>query len=164
MDFPGRLEASRTLADIFEVVKLAASHHLGRTRGGLMLALADLGNHPHGFLGAFYFVATNVIVMNKVPLLRIQGTRPELWKHYGFYVLLHEYLHALGYVDEARCRQLSYEISRDLFGEDHLATQIAADVSRFFPSLVFPEGAWQPADLKFEFVPGFDRGNVGYIA
>ena len=95
MDFPARLDASRTLADIFEVVKLAAAQRLGRTRGGLMLALADLGNYPGGFFGAFYFLASNVIVMNKVPLVRIQDTRPELWKHYVFYVLLHEYLHAL---------------------------------------------------------------------
>ncbi len=164
MDFPARLETTRTLADIFEVVKLAAAQKLGRTRGGLMLALADLGNHPSGFFGAFYFVASNVIVMNKVPLLRIRETRPELWKHYAFYVLLHEYLHTLGYVDEARCRTLAYDITRELFGDEHLATQIAADVARFFPSLVFPDMAWQPTDLRLEFVEGFDRGNVGYIA
>ena len=164
MNFPVRLEAAHGLADVFEVVKLAASQKLGRTRGGLMLALADLGNTPGGFFGAFYFVASNVIVMNKVPLIRIQETRPELWKHYGFYVLLHEYLHALGYIDEVRCRVLAHEISQDLFGEDHLATQIAADVTQFFPSLVFPEAAWQPSDLRLEFVADFDRGNVGYIA
>jgi hypothetical protein len=164
MDYAQKLEEARTLADVFEVVKLAASQHVGRTRGGLMLALADLGNVPHGFFGAFHVVASNVIVMNKVPLARIRDTQPGLYKHYAFHVLLHEYLHTLGYVDEVRCRTLAYDVSRGLFGEDHLVTQIAADVSRFFPNLVYPDAAWSPAELRFELVQDFDRGNVGYIA
>src|SRR3990170_7531401 len=104
VNFPDALDRATSLPDVFEIVKLAAEQHVGRTRGGLMLALADLGNHPRGFLGAFYPVATNVIVMNKVPLLRIEETRPELYRHYAFHVLLHEYLHASGFIDEERCR------------------------------------------------------------
>jgi len=164
MDYTEKLDGTSTLADVFEVVKLAASQHLGRTRGGLMLALADLGNAPNGWFGAFYVLTSNVIVMNKVPLARIRDTQPHLYKYYAFHVLLHEYLHTLGYVDEERCRTLAHEVSRSLFGEDHLVTQIAADVSRFFPNLVYPDAAWQPAELRFELVPDFDRGNAGYIA
>ncbi len=163
MNFPEIIDRARSLPDVFEVVKLAASQHLGRTRGGLMLALADLGNYPNGWFGAFFVVASNVIVMNKVPLLRIRETQPHLYKHYAFHVLLHEYLHALGFIDEARCRTLALEISQSLFGGDHLVTQIAEDVSRFFPNLVYPDAAWQPGGLSFEIVPDFDRGNVGYI-
>ncbi len=164
MDFPQTLDRARSLPDVFEVVKLAASQHLDRTRGGLMLALADLGNYPNGWFGAFYVVASNVIVMNKVPLVRIRDTEPHLYKHYAFHVLLHEYLHALGFIDEGRCRTLALEISERLFGEDHLVTQIATDVSRFFPHLVYPDAAWQPESLTFELVRDFDRGNTGYIA
>src|SRR5437879_7613324 len=87
MDFSAKLDQARTLADVFELVKRAVEAVLGRTRAGLMLALADLGNHPQGFLGAFYPVASNVIVMNKVPLLRIEETNPRLYKPYAFYVL-----------------------------------------------------------------------------
>src|SRR5207247_1000903 len=105
MDFNAKLEQARTLADVFELVKRAVEAVLGRTRAGLMLALADLGNHPQGFLGAFYPVASNVIVMNKVPLLRIQETNPQLYKPYAFYVLLHEYLHSVGFVDERLCQR-----------------------------------------------------------
>ncbi len=164
VDFKEIIDRARSLPDVFEVVKLAASQHLGRTRGGLMLALADLGNYPNGWFGAFYVVASNVIVMNKVPLMRIKDSQPHLYKHYAFHVLLHEYLHALGFVDEMRCRTLALEISRSLFGEDHVVTKIAEDVSRFFPHLVYPEAAWQPGELRFEIVPDFDRGNTGYIA
>jgi len=164
VNFPARLETAQDLPAIFEVVKLAAGQDLGYTSGGLMLALADLGNHPSGFIGAFYPLATNVIVMNKVPLLRVQETRPELYRPYAFHVLLHEYLHASGLVDEEACRRRAYDISRRLFGEEHLVTQIAADTTRFFPNLVYPDAAWQPRDLHMEFVEGFDRGSATYIA
>lgn len=164
MDFPKRLDEARGLADIFELVKRAVETVLGRSRAGLMLALADLGNHPHGFLGAFYPVASNVIVMNKIPLLRIQDTNPELYNHYAFYVLLHEYLHSVGFVDEAICRQQAHRIAQTLFGPGHLVTQVSEDFSRFFPSLVFPDAAWQPQDLRLEFVRGFDRGSASYFA
>ena len=164
MDFMRKLDQAQNLSDLFELVKRAVEAVLGRTRAGLMLALADLGNHPQGFLGAFYPIASNVIVMNKVPLLRIQETNPGLYKPYAFYVLLHEYLHSLGFVDERACREQSHRILETLFGVDHLVTQISADTARFFPNLVFPDAAWQPSELSLEFVRGFDRGSASYIA
>ena len=164
MDYAKQLDQARTLADLFELVKRGVSGVLGRTRAGLMLALADLGNHPQGFLGAFYPVATNVIVMNKVPLLRIQETNPELYKPYAFYVLLHEYLHSVGFVDELVCRDRARAIAETLFGPDHLVARISQDFSQFFPNLVFPDAAWQPEELRLEFVPNFDRGSASYFA
>src|SRR5204863_9542995 len=95
MDFSRKLDQAQNLSDLFELVKRAVEAVLGRTRAGLMLALADLGNHSQGFLGAFYPVASNVLVMNQVPLLRTQETNPNLYNHYAFDVLLHEYLHSL---------------------------------------------------------------------
>lgn len=164
MDYAKQVDQARNLADLFEVVKRAVSAVLGRTRAGLMLALADLGNHPQGFLGAFYPVATNVIVMNKVPLLRIQETNPELYKPYAFYVLLHEYLHSVGFVDEMVCRDRARAIAEALFGQEHLVSRISRDFSQFFPNLVFPDAAWQPQELHLEFVPNFDRGSASYFA
>ena len=84
------LENAHSLADIFEVVKRAVENDVGYARGGLMLALADLGNHPQGFIGAFFPVGTNIIVMNKVPLARIKETQPELYQYYAFHVPLDE--------------------------------------------------------------------------
>lgn len=163
MDFPHKLEEAKGLADIFELVKGGVEAVLGRSRAGLMLALADLGNSPQGFLGAFYPVASNVIVMNKVPLLRIRETRPDLYRHYAFYVLLHEYLHSLGFIDELTCRQQARRVAETLFGSSHLVTQVASDFTKFFPNLVFPDAAWQPEELHLEFVPGFDRGSASYF-
>src|SRR6059058_5254437 len=130
MDFNAKLEQARTLADVFELVKRAVEAVLGRTRAGLMLALADLGNHPQGFLGAFYPVASNVIVMNKVPLLRIQEADPRLYKTYAFYVLLHENLHSIGFVDERGCCGQPHRVRESHCGVDHLGTPISADTAR----------------------------------
>lgn len=158
------LEKAKSLADIFELVKSSVWENMGMTRGGLMLGLADLGNMPEGFFGAFFSVGSNIIVMNITPLKRIRETQPELYKPYAFHVLLHEYLHTLGYMDEHFVRRQAYEISKGVFGESHLVTQIAEDTRRFFPSLVYPNLAWQPSDLDIELVEGFDRSSIGYIA
>src|SRR2546426_12582997 len=105
MDFPKLLDGTRTLADVFEIVKRAVERDVGYMRGGLMLGLADLGNHPHGFIGDFYPVATNVFVMNKVPLARFKQTNPDVYNAYAFHVLLHENFHSVGYLDAIQCRR-----------------------------------------------------------
>lgn len=163
-DFSMLLYSARTLADIFEIVKAAVLDSAGRSRGGLMLGLADLGNHPHGWMGAFYPVGTNIIVMNKIPLERIKDTKPELYKPYAFHVLLHEYLHSLGYLDENIVRGKVYKITKAVFGEEHIATELAKDTTPFFLNLVYPDVLWRPNDLNIELVDGFDRGSASYIA
>jgi len=163
MDFNKSLDKAWTLADIFEVVKAAVEQRMRRSRAGLMLGLANLGNHPQGWFGAFYPVGTNIIVMNRVPMQRIKETDPTLYKPYVFHVLLHEYLHSLGYLDEEHVRQMALDISLELFGMDHPATRIAANPMAFFPNLVYPSVNWQPEDVNIELVDGFDRSSVGYI-
>jgi hypothetical protein len=102
--------------------------------------------------------------MNKVPLNRIKETQPTLFKPYAFHVLLHEYLHSLGFLDEGVVRRMVIEISIELFGEDHPTTKIAKDTRKFFPHLVYPDMAWQPEDLQIELVEDFDRSSVNYIS
>ena len=162
-DFNSRLETAKSLPDIFELVKAAVWECQRKSRGGLMLGLANLGNHPGGFFGAFYPVGSNVIVMNKIPLERIKETRLELYKPYAFHVLLHEYLHTLGYMSESGVRQMAHEITREVFGEEHLATRIAANTAHFFHNLVYPDATWQPDEMNLELVDGFDRGCTSYI-
>jgi hypothetical protein len=162
-NFPILLQNAKNLSDIFEVVKAAVLESLGKSRGGLMLGLADLGNHPQGWLGAFYPVGSNVIVMNKIPLIRIKETNPNLYKPYAFHVLLHEYIHSLGDIDEDMVRNKVYDITKAVFGESHPATLLAEDTSSFFSNLVYPDVLWEPEDLQIELVNGFDRGSVNYI-
>ena len=164
IDYGSRLDEAKSLADIFEVVKSLVLNSTGKCRGGLMLGMANLGNHPQGFFGGFFTVGSNVIVLNKIPLQRIKETRPDLYKPYVFHVLLHEYIHSLGHLDESQVRAMVYQISRDALGEEHLATQIAAGTESFMKHLVYPDIAWRPEDSGLELVPDFDRSSVSYIA
>ncbi len=162
-NYPKLLDEAESLPDIFEVVKKAVRRVLNRSRGGLMLGLANLGNQPNGFFGGFHYVGSNVIVINRIPLERIRQTDPELYKPYVFHVLLHEYIHTLGFLDEKEVRRIALDISRQLFGDDHLTTQVAADPRQFFPNLAFPYVGWQPDGVGIELVEGFDRSSVSYI-
>lgn len=156
-----RLQKAKDMVDIFELVKTAVRKSIGRERSGLMLGLSNLGGGPEGFVGAFYPVATNIIVMNTTPLTRIKQTNPELYKPYVFHVLLHEYLHTLGIMDEAATRAKALEISEMIFGKDHIATQLAMDLSKFMPNLVYPIYGWKPpGEPRLELVKGFDRSST----
>ncbi len=155
------LETARDLPDIFELVKRVVRRTTGRERSGLMLGLADLGGGPEGFVGAFYPLTANIIVMNSLPLRRIKESDPVLYKPYVFHILLHEYLHTLGIIDEAATRSKVYEISAEAFGNDHPVTKFAADLSRFMPKLVYPVYGWRPhAEPSIELVRGFDRSST----
>ncbi len=81
-----------------------------------------------------------------------------------FMSLLHEYIHSLGDLDERVVRNKVYDITRAVFGEEHLTTLLAKDTSLYFPHLVYPDVRWEPEDLQIELVKGFDGGSVGYIA
>jgi hypothetical protein len=163
-DLSTQLNDAHTFADIFEVVKAAVLKHMGKSRGGLMLGMANLGNSPKAFLGGFHSVGSNVIVMNKIPLQRINETRPELSKPYAFHVLMHEYLHTFGILDENLVKSKVQDITRAALGDDHLATMIANDTKCFFNHLVYPEYSWKPDDGGIEIIKDFDRSSVCYIA
>jgi hypothetical protein len=163
-DYRTRLDEAKSLPDIFELVKSLVLKSMGKSRGGLMLGMANLGNHPQGFFGGFFTTGTNVIVLNKIPLQRIKETRPELYKPYVFHVLMHEYIHSLGYLDEADVKSKVFKIMREALGEDHLATQMALNSSEFIKHLAYPDVSWKPEDEGLELVQGFDRSSVSYIA
>ena len=59
------------------------------------------------------------IVMNRIPIERIKATRPGLFKPIAFHVLMHEYIHSPGYLDEQLVRQMVYDISRAVMGDSH---------------------------------------------
>ena len=163
-DYRSRLDEAKSLPDIFELVKSLVLKSMSKSRGGLMLGMANLGNNPQGYFGGFFTTGSNVIVLNKIPLQRIMETRPELYKPYVFHVLLHEYIHSLGYLDETDVKSKVYNITKEALGEEHLATQIAADARVFIKDLAYPGVSWKPEDEGLELVAGFDRSSVSYIS
>ncbi len=78
-------------------------------------------------------------------------------------MLLHEYLHALGFMSEESVRPKAFEVSRDTLGARHPATRIAKDPNALIPDLTYPDAAWRPQELRIELVRGFDRSSVPYI-
>jgi hypothetical protein len=89
-----------------------------------MLFLADL---PYA-VGAYHQVGTNNIVMNRALLDHVLETSEASRQANSFIysILTHEYLHSLGYINEEEARELTYRISKETFGEGHLATKMAA--------------------------------------
>jgi len=165
-DLSSLLEDSKGLPDVFEVVKKAVERTLGERRAGLMLGLADLPLP----LGAFYVVGSNIIVMNQNLHNRIRVENPHMVNAFSFRILLHEYLHSLGYLNEVEVRRLVYEVSQSALGENHPATRISwRRIQYFLPHTHFMprrsrRGRRRLSDLEITVVKGFDRSSTGYIA
>lgn len=163
--FENRLLQCLDFADIFELVKEAVETVAGKSRAGLTLGIADLGGSRRQFLGAFYPFPSNMIVINSFPIKRLQETRKELLKPYIFTVLLHEYIHTLGCLDEAETRQRAHKVCLKVFGASHLSTELARDITRFLPEFSYPNVGWFPQKQpEIKLVGGFDKGNVTYVA
>jgi len=156
-----RLDHCQDFGDVFDLVKRSTEQSLGKRRAGLMLYLARLPKH----IGAFHTMGTNGIVMNRTALDMVtHGARSmrEI-NSYVYSILLHEYLHALGYTEEDDVRKLVYDVSLETFGSDHPATQIASRG----PEAVFPNGPMgispnEPPDV--EVIPDLEKSSRRYIS
>ena len=151
------LEWAKGYGDIFALVKKAVKRSLGEHRVGLMLYL---GNLPFK-VGAFHPLGTNDIVLNRRLINAVKSKLGE--KVYLFSILLHEYLHTLGYVDERQVRGLTYKVCVENFGSEHPVVEAAltgpwVDIS--------PEDLEEmvEVDLELELVRDFERIDIGYIS
>jgi hypothetical protein len=171
---PEALDAANGYAEIFRLVKELVERHLGRSRAGIMLGLSRMGISAHGFLGGYFVLGSNAIVLNRDVLDYVAVKRPAESKAYAFHVLLHEYLHTLGFIPEGVVRPLAYEVTAAFFPPEHPASMIAGamtpgvatpDAARFFQQMVYPEYGWKAAvPQDFEIVKGFDPEASPYIA
>lgn len=159
-DLQLNLDRCMDFACVFELVKRVVREHLGLSRAGLMLGLTDLPRQVGGFHG----VGGNLIVMNRRLLdivVRSAQNRRQI-NAYVFYILLHEYLHALGFLSEGHVRQLSVQLCEKALGADHPATHMAkygvGAVLRGTENL----DIWRPEEelgvpRDFEIISDFDR-------
>ena len=154
-------EMKKNLINTFEEVKKIVKLEEGISRSGLMLGLQELGSDSNGFIGAYYPVSSNIIIMNKTPLRRIIETNPDLLPAYNFHILLHEYIHSLGFLNESITRKKTYDISLKHFGEKHTITQLSTNIRKFLPNLIYPTTGYLPENIasKIEIISGFDRSN-----
>ena len=131
-----------------------------------MLGLADLGMRSGYFVGAFHLLGSNIIVMNRTPLeVASMNTNKTTYNAYCFHLLLHEYLHSLGYVNEVDVKELTQEVCMLALGKAHPATVMAErGIDTYFPKVTyFTEEFPLPERLQIELVKDFDRSSVGYI-
>ena len=157
-------KCAESFPDLFEIVKRLVRDELGSHRAGLMLGLTDLGMGPNGFVSAFFMLGSNAIVINRQPLNLVKIRTPKLQKSYKFYLLLHEYLHASGIIDESETRATAAYRCAKAFGDGHSVTKIAKNFSAIFKDVIRPVFDYQPPeDMTIDIITGFDRSSVNYI-
>jgi hypothetical protein len=77
-------------------------------------------------------------------------------------VLGHEYLHSFGIIDELQVRNMTYDLCRFMFGEDHLASRMSrCELWSLFPELrLFQNNTFED---NFQIVKKFDKTTQSYI-
>lgn len=159
-EFRRKLSEAKTFGEIFELVKKAVKKTIGLHRSGLELVLMDLPND----VGAVHEVGSNMIIMNESLLeafLHLARSRIEV-NSYVFVILLHEYLHSLGYVDEEEVRFMVKRIVAEVLGEDHAAYNLATNsLFELYPELQMIGPGRMGRDTKI--VRDFDREDIYYI-
>ena len=137
-EFPlgARLSTTADYDRVFGVVRAAVRQVLGIERPGLGLGLSNLPPT----LGAYWQVTGNLIVLNEglVQAMRAHARSPLELNSFLYVILAHEYLHALGYLDESEVRRVTAYVTRAAFGAEHPATQMAeGDLWRMYPFLQY---------------------------
>jgi hypothetical protein len=156
-----KLASAGGFDEIFELVKKAVDQVLGVHRAGLTLVLGDIPNQ----VGAYHEMGSNAIVMNR-NIMKIvwRSTKSRQRRNaYTFMILLHEYLHTLGFTDDAQVRELSRKITDAYVGKGHIAGEMAVSpLDKFFPEI--SQFAMFRDNGTFETIRKFDTSSTPYIA
>jgi len=155
------LSSAEGFDKIFEMVKVATERTIGKHRAGLTLVLGDIPND----VGAYHEMGSNAIVMNRNLLRIVEKLSKTKTKRnaYVFMILLHEYLHSLGYTSDRQVRTLGRKIADEYLGRRHLAGEMAVrPLDQFFPglstfSVIRDRGEYQT-------ISRFDSSSTPYIA
>ena len=162
-------ELKLKMAEIFENVREDVRRILGRHRAGLSLGLLEMGMSPRGFIGGMHFSPGTDIVMNTSPLKKLLETQSDdrIWA-YTYHILLHEYIHSLGAIDEWQCKTITLNISEEVFKDkNHPALILARNgIGAFFPDwrIIYPRPGPRPKGKSIEYVVGFDRESQSYYS
>ncbi|MFQ6085689.1 MAG: hypothetical protein ACE5OY_05440 [Candidatus Bathyarchaeia archaeon] len=160
-----RLGNCTSFKEIFGIVKEAVKRELGLARGGLMLGLSDLPAAGERFVGGLYPVGSNIIVLNRIPLEMLSNTTDELFNSYCFYVLLHEYIHTLGVLNERQVSELTYRVCRNALGPSHPATRISLmGIASLFSGPHALPALRRPIRRDIEIIRDFDDFDASYFS
>jgi hypothetical protein len=155
-----RLDNAQGYSEVWEIVKDNVKAVLDKQRRGMLLFLDDLPLR----VGAYHPLGTNNIVLNRTLVNIVEATikSKKLLNSFVYTLLLHEYLHALGYVREAEVRPLVYKISKTCLGEEHIATRLAKSTPWALLQGL-PLNALKAPKRVMEIVKDFEKTNQRYI-
>lgn len=155
-----RLENASGYSEVWELVKDTVEHSSHQRRGGMMLFLDDLPIQ----LGAYHPMGTNNIVLNRrfVQIVEAATESKRVVNALIYNLLLHEYLHALGQFSEAKVRPLVFQVARECFGEEHIATFIAKNSPWALLKGIPLDNVKAPKRIM-EIVRDFERTDQKYI-
>ena len=120
---------------LFNLVRDIIEFKMNKKRSHILLGLIELGFNRGGFIGGLHLGGTNEIFLNKSALkVMEQESKPEYFKAYVFILLLHEYIHSVGVMNELRTRKFTRIIAQEIFGNDHPVTKLAVEgIQKYFP-------------------------------
>ena len=154
-----KLRRLRDFNEVFEFVKYSVSSVYEMKRAGLSLMLHGMPTR----VGAYHVLGSNVIAINSILLDQVKEYSDSNveYNSYLFTVLLHEYLHTFGILDEQKVRQMSVELCEKFFGREYMVTAIAMDPLKIFPQL--GSVRYDRFENKYELIKNFDNSNQTYI-
>lgn len=155
-----RVDRAQNYDELFELVKRIVEDELGVHRAGLTLLLVNMPIT----VGAYHPVGANIIVANRTLIDGIRNVTkdPREINAFVFMVLMHEYLHSLGYLDEIGVRKLAEKICKNSLGDDHPTVRLAsANWLAMYPALGYLN---KPQSQDIEVVRKFDSSSTQYIA
>lgn len=156
------LKNMKNLPEIFELVRDLVYKSTKLARRGLMLGLTDLGDGKNAWFGGYHNIASNAIIMNSRPMNYIKKHHPDLYNSYICVVLMHEYIHTLGYHDEISTRSLTLKIIKTHFNNETLIS-MAEDINKFIPKFQNATYGWIPSlNPHISYVFGFDESSASY--
>ncbi len=155
-----RINEASGFSEVWEIVKDTVKEVLGKHRVGMMLFLDDLPLH----LGAYHPLGTNNMVLNRILVQIVESVTKSkrLVNAFVYSLLIHEYLHALGCVSEAKVRSLVYKISKECFSDNHVVTKLAEE-SPWALLKGIPLRGIEPPKHSMEIVKDFEKSNERYI-
>ncbi|MGI0022539.1 MAG: hypothetical protein ACRD9Q_06735 [Nitrososphaeraceae archaeon] len=159
IDNNSRLLDLKDFNEVFEFVKSSVNSVYEMKRAGLSLMLHGMPTR----VGAYHVLGSNVIAINSIllDLVRKHSTSNYEYNSYLFTVLLHEYLHSFGILDENTVRNMSLRLCKKFFGENQVITVMAEDPLKIFPQIGLVR--FDKFENKFELIKNFDNSNQTYI-
>ncbi|MGC8558726.1 MAG: hypothetical protein ACP5NC_07040 [Nitrososphaeria archaeon] len=158
MNYLMELERKTSYGTLFEMVKRIVERYTGLHRAGLTLLLSNLPTN----IAAYYPVNSNYIVLNRFLTERIREVvKNELeFNSFILVVLLHEYLHSLGFLDEANVRNRVRDICASVFGTESIVyEQALSNWLEKYPELNVPV----KEEKAFRIIRDFDYESQKYI-